>query len=78
MMLAVIVSVLTLAIVAFVIGFLCGKDAGRQHQRLIDHDLCLEYARQALHGHPLWRSIAPAAAIRIVAKRLLASAEEAS
>jgi hypothetical protein len=76
MMLAVIASVLTLAIVAFVIGYVCGKDSGRQQERHRAHDLCIEYAELALR-HPAWRLMTPAAALQRVAKLFVGSESKA-
>jgi hypothetical protein len=68
--LGVIASVMTLAIVAFVIGYVCGKDVGRHQQRQADHDVCLTYATQA-RQHPQWRLVSATFALQRVAKLIL-------
>lgn len=71
MMFAAIGSVTVMAIVAFAIGFVCGKDAGVHRGRELAHDACLEWARLVLHGHQRWRGISPAGALRRAAAMLI-------
>lgn len=66
-MVAAIVSCTTLAIVAFAIGFVCGKDAGIRRARELAANNCLEWARLALHGHEKWRVSAVTALQRAAA-----------
>lgn len=68
--LAVIFAVTSMAVVAFVVGFVCGQDAGGRRARAVAYDACMEWARLALHGHEKWRAISPAAALSRAAQLL--------
>lgn len=65
-----LVSVTTMAVVAFGIGFACGRWAGVECARQLISDRCLEWARLALHGHREWRDLSPARVLQRVAERL--------
>lgn len=70
-MLAAIVSCTFLAVVAFAIGYLVGDVAGAERSKEAAHDKCLEFARLALHGALPWRSLTPAAALRLAGVEIL-------
>jgi hypothetical protein len=70
-MLAALISCTLLAIVAFVVGYFFGSESGRQDARQAAHDQCLDFARLALHGAAPWRSMTPAAALRMAGVEIL-------
>ena len=60
----VILAVTLWGIVAFLVGVACGQDLGRRAALKAAHDLCMDWARLALHGHEKWRALTPATALR--------------
>lgn len=61
---AAILSVTLVAVLGFVIGYVCGQDAGGRRARAFAYDSCIEWARLAMHGHDKWKAMTPAAALR--------------
>lgn len=74
MILAVILSVTTMAIVAFAVGFICGQASGRRQARIAAFYQCIDWAALAMKGSSSWRYLSVDAAL-LKAGALIGSAD---
>jgi hypothetical protein len=58
-----LVSVTTMAAVAFAIGYVFGQFAGRRQARIAAFNACIDWAALAMKGNPVWRRLSVADAL---------------